>query len=638
MERTGRLSTPRKLRAQRGLLARLALLGVVLLLGSQLLKLQVVDVEQYAIIARTNRLRPLPVPAPRGTIYDRTGQVVAENTVGYQVLLMPGPRDSMRAQIERLRPVLGLNEAQIARAWYRFQQAPHLPMPVLTDAEPEAVARLEERRFMHPGVLVETYPKRHYPAGDIIAHLIGYVSEINREELGMPDFQGYEQGQLIGKSGLEREYELRLGGEPGMRYLEIDARGRIRRWLPENLGVPAIPGEDLQLYLDLDLQRYIDGIFPKGFRGGFVAIDPQTGGVLAYYSNPTYDPNEFVGGIPTTLWDSLRADAGNPLLDRAGGSRQPPASTWKLPVAAMALEEGVIRPEEVMPIACTGGMSYGGRYARCWEPAGHGRVDLIRGIMHSCDVYFYQVGIRLGLQRYLEVGTRLGFGTRTGIDLPTELSNVFPSGVQWLEERYGYRPPENHIMSLSIGQGEVTMTPLKMAVLYSAFARPDGKALQPRLADNGEEPPVTIDLGISGVTIDWLRRGMRRVVAPGGSAALSRLRNWDFMGKTGTAQVCALNNPRCTTKDHAWFVGMAGPIGKHPEIVAALFLEEGEHGYTASGVVANAVNFYLDRKYGRPFDPYPTPRERSPRGLPVDWAWYGSPVVDPPWPDSAATR
>lgn len=625
MERTGRLSTPRGVRLRRSTAARGVLILILMILLGAAAKLQVLEVNEYATAAKNNRLRPLLVQAPRGTIYDRHGQVIAENVPAYQVLIMPGKRDSMTAQINRLQPILGLDDKSIKRAWRKFQIAPHLPMILLADAPTDVIARLEERKRDFPGVLVFEYAKRHYPAGSAVAHFIGYVAEISEAQLEKEDFAGYEQGRWIGQQGLERYYEKAIGGQPGVRYLEIDAMGRIKRWLPEEMGVPAIPGKDLQLNLDLDLQRYMQGIFPKGFKGAFVAIDPETGGVLAYYSNPSYDPNLFNGGIAPAVYDSLLKDPGKPLFDRVAGSTQPPASTWKLAVAAMALEEKVITPEEIMPIACTGGMSYQGRYARCWEKAGHGRVNLIRGIMFSCDVYFYQVGIKMHLKRFVEVGTRLGFQKKTGIDLPTEVKNIFPESLGFWKRHYGYGPPaDNEVMSLAIGQGATTMTPLKMAHLYVAMARDDGKAPAPRLAVTDSQI-ITLDLGISAETTDWLRKGMRRVVAPPGTAQLTRLKDWDFMGKTGSAQACA----SCGLPDHAWFVGMGGLPGKKQEIVAAMFIQGGLHGYVASDYVANAINFYLGRKYGKPFERYPTPRVRFPKGLPVDTDWLYSAVVDP---------
>ncbi len=635
MYRTGRLSTPRPTRLQRSVFARAFLAFCLITLLAAAARLQLLHSSTWANIARNNRLRDVVVPAPRGTIYDRHGQVVAENKVGYNVMLMPGNRDSMNAQLRRLQPVLAMTDEEMTRAWRRHDRPTqrHLPMTVMADAPEEAIARLEEQRKLFPGVHVIEFAKRHYPAGSSIAHMIGHVAEIGPNDMELPQYAGYQQGRWIGKGGLEKRYEKWLGGEPGSRYLEIDAMGRIREWLPDSLGLPPIPGRDLQLYLDLDLQRYIEGIWPRQFRGGFVALDPKTGGILAYYSFPSYDPNTFIGGIPDTLYKRLMQDPSKPMLDRAGGtgSAQPPASTWKLLVAAMALEEKVVEPDEVMPIACTGGIQMLGRYAACWDKTGHGRSDMIKGIMQSCDVYFYQVGARIGLRRFAQVGTRMGFARPTGIDLPGEPRNSYPDTPEWWLKNplFRYMPKESEVMSMAIGQGPITMTPLKMATLFAALARADGKALQPRLAklENDTTQGVAVNLSLTRAHVDQLWRGMRRVVGPGGTAPLTRLKDWDLLGKTGTAQACA--GPRCSIKDHGWFIGMAGPPGKDPEIVAAMFLQNAEHGWTASDYVANGINFYLSRKYGKPFERYATPRERFAKGMPVDGAWLSSPIVDP---------
>jgi penicillin-binding protein 2 len=632
MRRTGRLSTPRPTRLRRSFAARIFLGAIMLVLMGAAARLQVLDDDVYVEIARKNRLREVVIPAPRGTIYDRHGLVVAENRVGYRVMLMPGSRDSMAAQLQLLKPVLNLTDEQIARARRRHLREEHLPMTVLDDAPQDAIARLEEQRSLFPKVLVHEYAKRHYPAGASIAHLIGYIAEISDNELKLPQYGGYLQGRWIGKGGLEKQYEKWLGGEPGSRYLQIDAMGRILGWLPDTLGAPPIPGRDLQLHLDLDLQRYIEGIWPRQYRGGFVAIDPATGGILAYYSYPSYDPNAFIGGIPDSLWKRLQDDPAKPMIDRAGGTgaAQPPASTWKLLVAAMALEEKVITAEEQMPYSCTGGIYLLGRWAACWEKRGHGKSNLVKGILQSCDVYFYQVGMKLGLRRFLDTGTRMGFAKRTGIDLPNEPRNYFPESPDWWVKNKGYRPKESEVISMAIGQGPISMTPLKMATLYAALARPDGKSPIPRLGivPNDSAKSTIVDMHLNRQYVGAMWRGMRRVVAPGGTSGMTRMKDWDFMGKTGTAQACA----GCAIKDHAWFIGMAGPFGKDPEIVAAMFLQNAEHGWTASDYVANGINFYLNRKYGRPFERYPTPRLRYDRGLPVDEAWLWSPVVDPPRP------
>jgi penicillin-binding protein 2 len=616
LQRRPRIQQPRAQRRGRANAARVILLLVLVFLTVPLYRLQVQTSEQYVVQARENRMRPVVVRAPRGTIYDRHGRVVAENTVGYQVLLMPRPQDMawMREQVAALQPVLGIDSAGVELVFRRWSRARHLPMEVARDADPVAVARLQERRIDFPGVLVTEYPKRQYPAGPAIAHIIGYVSEINQQQLETEEFADYEQGRWIGQAGLERQYERHLGGTPGVRYLEMDAAGRIKQWLPEDLGRPPVPGRDLHLYLDLDLQEFVAAIFPRQFSGAIAAIDPQTGGVLAYYSHPTFDPNRFIGGVSVPYFRELNEDPKRPLLDRVSNSGQPAASTWKLIVAGMALDQGVITGEEYMPIACTGGVTLLGNYRRCWNVNGHGRQNLRLAIQNSCNVYFYQLGARMGLDRFLETGTRMGFAQRTGIDVPAEFQPQFPSDRDYWQRRFGYRAQDAEVLSLVIGQGAMTMTIIKLAQMYAALARPDGRMPAPRLAMGMDSQRDTLEFQLTPQQQWYLETGMRQVVAPGGTAALSRLQNWDFIGKTGTAQ-----NP--PNPAHGWFVGMAGPRGAEPEIAITMFLEFAESGGYASGIVGEVANFYLDRKYNRPFQGWATPRLRLLRGMPVNWNW-----------------
>jgi penicillin-binding protein 2 len=625
IQRQPRLVQPATARKRRGVWAKVLVMILVGFLGYSLVRVQIMGAEQYALQAKENRMRPLVVRAPRGTIYDRHGRVVAENMVGYQVLLMPAPLDSLRKQATSLQPILGMTDGEVELAFRRYRRQPHLPLELHRDAPFDGIMRLEERRLAFPNALVYEYPKRRYPEGPSIAHFIGYVSEISEPELQLEEFQGYRQGRWIGKAGLERQYEKWLGGEPGMRYLEIDARGRIKRWMPEDMGVPPIPGRDLHLYLDLDLQRFVAEIFPPDRTGAIIAMDPKTGGILAYYSHPTFDPNEFIGGIPADYWRQLNEDPKKPLLDRVSTSGQPAASTWKLAMAGMALDVGAVRPDEYMPISCTGGVALLGRYARCWYAAGHGRQNLIEGIKNSCNVYFYQLGVRIGFERMLREGARLGFDRKTGIDIPHEIANTYPTDTGFWVRRFRYRPNDNEVLSMVIGQGPVTMTALKLAHIYTALASPNGRVPAPRFAMNMGEPADTFEFRLTPEQQWYLETGMRRVVAPGGTAALSRLRDWDFFGKTGTAQ-----NPHGPS--HGWFVGMGGPRDGRPEIAVTMFIEFAESGAMASGYVAESINFYLDRKYGRPFQRFATPRLRMPAGLPVDYSWLWSPLEEPPMP------
>jgi penicillin-binding protein 2 len=634
VQHRGRLETPRWAREKRVIWARIIIALSVIGLGYSLSQIQVVRAEEFAAVARENMLRPVSVRAPRGTIYDRHGRVVAENRVAYQVQLMPAPLDTLTRQIEELRPLLDITDDEIDLAFRRFRASPNHPMAVIADASLDRVARVEERRIEFPHVLIHQYPKRYYPAGAAVGHLIGYVAEISQDELQQPRFADYRQGQWIGKAGLERQYERVLGGQQGMRFLEVDARGRIQRWLPERMGVPPIPGQDIHLELDLDLQRYGAFLLQEAGRalgmdraeGAFVAIDPRTGGVLALYSNPSYDPNLFTGGISQAIWRELQEDPTKPLLDRAAGAAQPPGSTFKMTVVAMALEEGLIRVDEFMPIACGGGLSYAGRYARCWTTHGI-RMNLPMALAQSCSVYFSPVGIRLGFARFMEMGTRAGLGSRTGIDLPSEIASTFPRDADWFQRWFGYPPQPSEIMSLAIGQGAVNMTPLKLAHAVTAFARPDGRMVRPRLVQTTEPPEIQPGHSISQEEIAVIRRGMRMVMHAGGTAAMSAVAHWDVGGKTGTAQ-----NPH--GDNHAWFVGWGGPPGQEPEIVAAMLVYYGQGGSaTASAPVTNAINFHLNRKYGRPFERYATPRERGRQGLPFDWT-----IIQRPVPDYPVTR
>lgn len=565
---------------------------------------QIVRGASYQVAAEGNRLRPVVIPAPRGTIYDRYSEVVATSIPGFSVVLLPGTEETIRETLEDLQPFLGLADIDVQRLVRTRGARPHDLLTITEDATFSQVAALEERRASFPNLLIVDRPKRYYPSGPAIAHIIGYVSEISDEELELPLYKdaGYEQGRWIGKAGIEKEYELRLSGADGARYVEVDAQGRIVNPRSTVEVQAPEPGEDLRLTLDIGLQRYIEEIFPDTMKGSVVAMVPSTGEILAMYSNPSFDPNDFVGGISTRLWSALQNDPLKPLIDRSMVARYPPASTFKLATAVMGVKQGLVTAETQMPIPCTGGLSYAGRYSRCWYKAGHGRLDLAAAIEKSCNVYFYQLGLQIGLEPFIQGGTRLGFADRTGIDLPGESRSIFPLSVDWYEERYGYRPKSSEVLSLSIGQGPNTQTVLRMAHFYSAIAG-NGTAPPPHLVEGGGDPEGAIDLGMTAEQLEIIWSGLVKVVQPGGTAVLSSLANWQIYGKTGTAQ-----NP--PNPDHGWFVGFSGKPGGSPEIVVAAIIEHGLHGSDVSPLAAKVINHYLSRKHGMPVDPQPTIIER----------------------------
>lgn len=596
--------------------ARGAVVVLVLLLGGlvfSFFQTQVLQNPAYALQSEKNRLRPLTVPAPRGTIFDRNGRIVADNVPGYALSLLPAPQDSMRTSLERLAPLLDLMPPEIEDLMTRRRRNPAQPLIVSGDLSFEQVSAVEERRPLFPEVLIEMRPRRRYPAGPAAAHLVGYVGEISEGELNLPAFRGYAPGRLVGKAGVEREYESRLAGVEGVRYVEVDALGRIVGDFAPQPAVPPIPGADLHLNIDLDLQEWIAKVFPAGFKGAVAVVEPGTGDVLALYSAPSYDPNEFVGGVEPDRWRQLQTDSTRPLLNRATSGLYPPGSTWKLAAAVIGLELGVVDPSETMPIPCRGGMRYGNRYFRCWNPAGHGSLDLAGALRNSCDVYFYQLGLKIGLQKMLEEGTRLGFSQSTGVDLPSDASGHFPPGLDWYRRRFNMTPTESEVLSLSIGQGANDQTALRMAEFYAALAG-GGSVPAPRIA--ADSPAVHgdgWDLPVSTETLDWLMRGLHGVTAPGGTAAGSALEHWDWVGKTGTSQ-----NPH--GDDHGWFVGMAGPFGGPKEVVVATIVEAGKSGSDTAQYGAKIADYYLRRKHGIPVDTIQTLREHWLHGRPAPWA------------------
>ncbi len=566
---------------------------------------QVVSGEQYAIRSEENRLRPITIPAPRGTIVDRYGDIVATSIPGYSLLLLPGEEDTIERTLRDLSAFLGLAESEIQSLLATRNGRPNDLLTITEDATYSQVAAIEERRTSFPNLLVVERPKRYYPAGRAIGHLIGYVAEISPAELEIDAFEeaDYTQGRIIGKSGIEREYELLLSGQDGARFVEVDAMGRVVNPRSTVGVLPPVPGEELRLSLDLGLQQYIHEIFPDSMKGAVAVMAPSTGEILALYSSPGYDPNDFVGGIPGSLWNVLEQDSAKPLLHRAVAALYPPGSTWKLATAAAGLRNGLVEAETRMPISCNGGMYYAGRYARCWDAGGHGSLNLIGAIENSCNVYFYQLGIQLGLKDLIDAGVRMGFSAKTGLDIPGEQPGVFPTGLDWYVEHFGNEPTPSEVMSLAIGQGPNSQTALRMAQFNSAIAG-DGTAPEPFLAyaQAEDSTEIDLDLGLTPGQLETIWTGVAGVV-DNGTARLSALYRWQLYGKTGTSQ-----NP--PYPDHGWFAGFAGPKGQPPEVAFAVIIEHGLHGSDVSPIAAKAAQYYLDKKYGLPFDPQPTLIER----------------------------
>lgn len=578
-------------RRGRGRLARWVVLVIVFALGVQFFRIQILKHTTYALRSDDNRIRDLPIPAARGTIYDRNGRVIAENVSGYSIAVLPLSLDSLRSVLDELSVILGHSSEKVERLLESYRQHPNSPVTVVSDASFAEVSAIEERRAHLPGgIVIEAAPKRYYRTGPALAHVVGYVSEISDEDLALPEFQGYEAGRIVGQTGIERVYDRVLAGKPGERYVEVNALGRVVGEFRGREPQPPVPGRDLYLNIDLGLQERAIELFPDTMAGAVVALEPGSGAVLAMYSAPSFDPNVFLGRFEPSEWKALNSDPGRPLYNRALSGTYAPGSTFKLVMAGIALSGGDADSATTMPIPCRGALQYYNRVFHDWTPAGHGVLDLKGAIRESCDVYFYQLGIKLTLERVLAEAPRFGLGQPTGIDLPSEPSGTFPPDTAWYTRRYGRRGWTNSVvLNLAIGQGENSQSPLKMAQYFAALAA-DGTLPTPRISRSGPVAEPAGRLPLSGDDIATLRSALVEVVnADGGTARGSRLRRWTLAGKTGTAQ-----NPH--GEDHAWFVGFAP--AENPAIVAAVLVEAGGHGSSAAApIVSRLIDYYLSGLY-----------------------------------------
>jgi penicillin-binding protein 2 len=586
-------------------------IGLMLIsLGSAYFRTQIIQNEDFTLRSNSNRLRAITIPAARGAIYDRNGVPIAETVTTYSLFLEALPPHETEVVLGRLRERLALSDSAVAAMLEERRKEPRKPLPVAKDLGFDQVSWIEEHRLELPGIHIDEIPLRRYPHGEAVAHLVGYVGEISERELAdSVHWPGYRMGQMVGKSGIERQYDRVLGGEDGERYVEVDARGKVIGTLAPSESKEPIAGHDIRLTIDVRLQRFAHSIWPEEMNGAIVAMVPSTGEVLALYSHPTFDPNRLIGGIPRELWRSLNTDKRRPLLNRTTDGIYAPGSTFKIATALIGLERGIITPTTRMPLPCTGGMSYAGRYSRCWKPEGHGFLDLAGAIANSCNVYFYQLGIWLGLNRLATEGTRLGFSRETGIDLPGESSGTFPSGADWYKKRFGWNPTPSEVMSLAIGQGPNAQTPLRVAQFFSALAG-DGTAPAPHLLMGPPSRTPETDLRVTPETLREVRVGLARVTEPGGTAYFASLRRWKLYGKTGSSE-----NSQDPSRTHAWFAGFAGPPGQEPEIAVAAVVEFGGHGGTAAApIAAKVADFYLNEIHGFKTDPeHQTLAERTGR-------------------------
>jgi penicillin-binding protein 2 len=539
-------------------------------------KLQVINGPTYYRISEENYIKKIYVSAPRGRILDRRKIAIANTRPGFFVSVTPAIIDS--TSLRETARLLDI-DPQYIQTKMAMEKNPYMSVKIGRDIPFEKISIVEERLEELKGVEVGIEPLRNYPFRDVFCHLIGYVGEITDAELKTA--VAYLPGNYLGRMGLEEQYENRLKGADGVEYVEVDARGREVGPVLEKRPVPVTLGEDLYTTVDLALTESTARYLADYEKSAVVALDPRTGEVLTLYSKPGFDPNLFVRGVGVAEWQVLNNADNAPMYNRATMSCYPCGSTFKPFIALAGLDAGMIDENRVFE-PCRGQYYLGRRSFGCWKK--HGRLTLVDAIIHSCDVYFYQLGRYIGIDTLSNRIGLFGFGRITGIDLPQEKAGILPDR-KWFEDRYGEYWTEGHILNLSIGQGDLLVTPLQLACAYSLFVN-GGKIPKPHLLKNEKLSYLTS--GINPAAIEVVSRGLEGVVSVG-TGVMAQVRDMEVGGKTGTAE-----NPH--GDDHSWFVGYAP--ADDPKILVCVLVENAGHGGSVAAPIAGKIMntfFQLER-------------------------------------------
>ncbi len=563
--------------------------------------LQIVNGPDYEKRAYTNRVRKREVAAPRGHLLDRFGREIVTNRPSFNVSLIQEDSSNLGELLKHLAPIL---EMEVDDLWDKVREASGRPryMPIMLkeDIEWRTLAYLENHNHELSGIRTEFQPVRVYHYNDLAANVIGYLGSISKKELEKADKDIYSGGDLIGKRGLERLREGDLRGEKGLSYSEVDAKGFEQQLLKE---VEPLPGREIRLTLDVDLQQIAESYMAAGEKAGaVVAMEVDTGKILAAVSAPSIHIEDFLGGISTVKWKMLLDNPKHPLLNKVVQATYPPGSTYKMITALAGLSKGVINEETVF--YCPGRYRFGNRTYRCWKHSGHGPVNLIKAISESCDVYFYQVGQRVGVDTLAEYANKLGLGKKTGIEMEYEKAGLVPTKA-WKVKNRNNKWQEGETLSVAIGQGFNLTSPLQICVMTATLAN-GGKVYRPQLVEQVIDPEGNVLENfspemVSQVTgldkfFSLIRRGMDEVVqGKRGTARRVAIDGLRIAGKTGTAQVVKLAQYRGLKeddipykyRDHAWFTCYA-PV-ENPEIAVTVLVEHGLHGGSGAGPIARAL-------------------------------------------------
>src|SRR5271170_1935482 len=591
--------------------AQYVILGIFMVLAYGLWKLQVMESGYYASAAEKNRIRNVPILAPRGKILDREGRVIVDNYPSFSALLLRDSTRDLNGDAEAIAKGLHLNAEEVRLRIKRFSSMPrYQPIFLKEDSTPDELSFIEAHKNEFPELETIMAHRRLYPRNGFVAHMIGYVGEVTEDMLNQPQFELYSPGDVVGVSGVEKQYNNLLMGKNGFRRAVVNSKGREVGGLDET---PAEPGKQLKLTLDLDLQVAAEEAI-EGKNGAIVAMDPHTGEILAMVSRPTFDPNDFAVKISRDEWNKLINDPDKPLLNKAIQAQLAPGSTFKIIMATAGWQEGIA---QTLNVHCTGGAVFYGRRFGCWVKSGHGDVSLPKAIYQSCDVFFYTLAEKLGIDRIAKYATAFGLGQKTGIDLPNEVTGVMPS-EEWKIRNFKQKWFAGETISVGIGQGAVAITPVQLARAISGIAS-GGMLVRPHVAFPDELPPNMTQASSASdkvqVPLDpknWqiITDAMADVTSPlvvdanggtwSGTAGAAHLQGIDFAGKTGTAQTISgaakakMANGKARFKNNAWFVGVSPR--RNPEIVVCVLWESGEEGPLAAIVASHVIKAYVEKQ------------------------------------------
>lgn len=589
---------------QRLMGASLCFVFVFSALFLRLVYLQVIKGDEYRRLSKTNCVRLKSIKSSRGLIYDRNNTLLVDNRPAFDLTIVLEDAAPVKKTVKHLAELIGESFDELMDSITKAgRSAFYKPLTLKRDISRDQLAIVEAHQFDLPGIYIDIEPTRHYIYQKTAAHLLGYLGQINRRELQDGKYPNVKAGDSIGRYGVEKSFETFLQGKRGGRQVEVDVNGRVIKVLKT---VDPIPGKDICLTLDLSLQRHAEELL-TGHDGAVVAMDPSNGDVLVMASTPSFDQNDFIGGISSKKWRALMDDPGRPMINKAIQAEYPPASTYKIVTAMAGLEERVL--DWKTKFYCPGFYKFGNRRYQCWNRHGHGDMDVVSAMERSCDVFFYRAGEELGVDRLAQYANGAGLGQVTGIRLAHERRGLVPTKA-WKKRRYKEAWQAGETLSISIGQGFNLVTPLQMAVFMAAVGN-GGTLYRPRIVKSVREteggvvkhiePEITGGLPASPENLSLVKKGLLKVVHGNrGTARRIRLKDVDIAGKTGTAQVFSrkagekFDNKKLarTLQDHAWFVCYAP--AKNPKIAVSVIIEHGEHGSsTAAPVAGELIRAYL---------------------------------------------